>query len=78
MTRTCETCQNTIPIEHGLYCHDCRRQQTIQAHQEHLSFCSDYLTGKYGTIDQDEFNDVEAEIERITRELNEFLLERAI
>lgn len=77
MIRTCETCQNTIPIKHGLYCHECRRLQTIQAHQEHLAFCSDYIKGKYGEIDQDEYITAEVEINRITRELNKLLLERA-
>ena len=73
MTRICETCKNTIQIEDGLYCQDCRQEQTIEAHQEHLAFCSDYIAGKYGTIDQDEYVTAEAEINRVTRELNELL-----
>lgn len=71
MTRSCETCKNTILIEHGLYCHECRRQQTIKAHQEHLAFCSDYIAGKYGPIDEAEFIAAQNEIARVCQELIE-------
>lgn len=69
MPKICETCKNTIPIEHGLYCQDCRRIKTIEAHQEHLAFCSDYIAGKYGPIDEDEFIAAENEIARVRNEL---------
>lgn len=70
MPRICEICKDKIPIEHGLYCRNCRRLKYIKAHQEHIFFLSDVIAGKDGPIDQDDFQETTSEIERVRQEIH--------
>ena len=58
--------------------HSTRRQEKLKAHQEFLSFCLDYVSGKYGLIDQFEFEIAEKAIAETTEKIDSLLIEKTV
>lgn len=67
----CYECGALLPVECGLTCHECNRENDIKAVEEYIAEYSLALADKYGVLAPDEYLEMQTELTEQYKLLNE-------